>query len=449
MQYDDRSTEKRNERFSGNLESLLDRLQAGAFRYLWTEVNPANGLVRDSTWTDSPASIAAVGFTLAAYPVGVERGFITRAAAVERTLATLRFFWHSPQSTEPDATGYKGFYYHFLKMDTGRRAWQCELSTIDTSCLLAGMLVAARYFDHDNADEIEIRRLVDALYRRADWQWAQNGDLTVTHGWTPEHGFLNDRWQGFDEALLLYLLGLGSPTAPLPPASYEAWASTYAWKNIYGYEVLYAGPLFIHQFPQLFLDFRGIQDTAMRVHDSDYFENSRRSTYIQQQYAIRNPQNFVGYGAHCWGLTASEGPGPAVVLIDGIERHFLDYSARGAPDGPDDGTLSPWVAITALPFAPEIVVPTITHIIQTYPQLQGPYGLTCSLNPTFRAGDAAQGWFSTHYYGLNEAPIVIMIENYRSELLWKLMHRCTPLITGLRSAGFSGGWLDQGNRTAE
>ena len=174
---------------SGDSETLLDRLQADAFRYLWTQANPANGLVRDSTWDDAPASIAAVGFTLGAYPVGVERGFITRAQARERTLATLRFFWHSPQSTAPDATGYKGFYYHFLHMQTGRRAWQCELSTIDTACLLAGALVAAAYFDQDSADEREIRRLADALYRRVDWQWALNGGRTVTQAGRPSQAF--------------------------------------------------------------------------------------------------------------------------------------------------------------------------------------------------------------------------------------------------------------------
>jgi hypothetical protein len=263
-------------------------------------------------------------------------------------------------------------------------------------------------------------------------------------GWTPESGFLPYRWEGYSEGLLLYVLALGSPTSPVPATSYDAFTSTYDWKNIYGYGVVYAGPLFIHHFVHMFLDLRVIQDAYMRRQGSDYFENSRRSTYVQQQYAIRNPHLFAGYGEHCWGLTASEGPGLEVVVIDGTERHFLGYAARGAPYDPDDGTLSPWVVITALPFTPEIVLPTITHISQTYPQLQGPYGLTCSFNPTFRgAGAAANGWFSTQYYGLNEAPIVIMIEQSRSGLLWTLMKRCRPLITGLQRAGFSGGWLDQ------
>src|SRR3990172_8342156 len=185
-------------------DTRLDALQRHAFAYFLNETNAANGLVADRTQTGAPASIAAVGFALAAYPVGVERSWMTRAEAAERTLAVLRFFWTSPQGTIPDATGYKGFYYHFLDMKTGRRAGRCELSTIDTAYLLAGMLVAATYFDRDHEEEREIRTLADALYRRADWRWARNGGATVTHGWMPESGFLKYRWEGYDEALLLY-----------------------------------------------------------------------------------------------------------------------------------------------------------------------------------------------------------------------------------------------------
>ena len=216
------------------VDGELEKLQRDSFGYFLHETNPVNGLVADKTAADWPASIAATGLALASYPVGVERGFMPRAAAVERTLATLRFFWNSPQGPEPDATGYRGFYYHFLDMQTGRRAWQCELSTVDSAFLLAGALAAAAYFGADGADEQEIRALADALYRRADWQWAQNGGATLTHGWTPENGFLKYRWEGYDEALLLYMLGLGSPDAPAAGGSYAAWASTYQWQSCYG-----------------------------------------------------------------------------------------------------------------------------------------------------------------------------------------------------------------------
>ena len=243
---------------------MLEAIQRGAFGYFLHEINRANGLVRDKTRADWPASIAAVGLALTAYPIGVERGFVPRAEAAECTLTTLRFFWRSQQGPESDATGYKGFYYHFLDMQTGARAWHCELSTVDSALLLGGMLTAAAYFDGAAPAEREIRDLADRLYARVDWRWAQNGGATVTHGWRPGGGFLPYRWQGYDEALLLYVLGLGSPTHPLPPESYRAWASTYQWKAVYGIQFLYAGPLFTHQLSHVWIDFRGIQDAFMR-----------------------------------------------------------------------------------------------------------------------------------------------------------------------------------------
>jgi len=276
------------------------------------------------TRADWPASIAATGLALAAYPVGVTRRFMAREEAVERTLTTLRFFWNSIQSMAADATGYKGFYYHFLDMQTGRRDSQCELSTVDSALLLAGALTAAAYFHQDAEAEQEIRTLAERLYARADWQWAQDGGATLTHGWKPESGFIKYRWEGYDEALLLYVLGLGSPTRPLPRESYAAWLSTYKWKKIYGHELLYAGPLFIHQLSHLWVNFRGIQDAFMREHGLDYFENSRRATYVQQQYAIRNPREFAHYGEYCWGITASDGPGPRTLKVEGVERIFYD-----------------------------------------------------------------------------------------------------------------------------
>jgi len=425
-------------------EARLDAMQHHCFEYFLRETNPKNGLVADKTQPGSPASIAAVGFALAAYPVGVERGWMTRADALARTLALLRFFWASRQSTAHDATGHKGFYYHFLDMRTGQRAGLCELSTVDSAFLLAGMLAAAAYFDHDEQDEQTVRTLSDALYRRVDWAWACNGGATVSHGWTPERGFLPCRWRGYDEATLLYVLGLGSPTHPLPTESYAAWTSSYEWKTIYGYELLYGGPLFIHQYSHVWLDMRGIQDAFARDKGIDYCENSRRATYVQQEYAIRNPQDFVGYGANFWGLTASDGPGWTTRRIKGIERSFFDYAARGAPYGPDDGTVAPWAVAASLPFAPEIVLPTLQHFQDAYPQVTGEYCFKCSINLSF--SDAAEsdhhaGWTSLYHYGINLGPVVLMCENYRSDLLWRLMRACPYVVAGLRRAGFTKGWL--------
>ena len=423
-------------------ETRLDALQRHAFEYFLHETNPVNGLVADTSHPGAPSSIASVGFALAAYPVGVERGWMTRMDAIERTVALMRFFWSSPQGTAPDATGHKGFYYHFLDMTTGRRASLCEVSTVDTTFLLAGMLAAAAFFDRETEDEQEIRTLADALYRRADWTWACNGGATPTHGWTPEGGFLRYRWEGYDEALLLYVLGLGSPTHPLPIESYMARASTYQWKEIYGYELLYGGSLFIHQYSHIWVDFRGIQDAFARDRGIDYFENSRRATYVQREYAIRNPLDFAGYGENFWGLTASDGPGWTTRKIHGIERSFFDYVARGAPYGPDDGTVAPWAVVASLPFAPEIVLPTVRHFEDVYPQVTGKYCLRCSFNLTFpNEADADAGWTSPYHYGINLGPVVLMCENHRSGLLWRLMSACPYIVTGLRRAGFRNGWL--------
>jgi len=428
------------------VESQLDILQRDSFSYFEHEVNFANGLVKDKTAANWPASIAATGFALAAYPVGVERGFISRAAAVQRTLTTLRFFLESRQGPERDATGYQGFYYHFLDMQTGRRAWDCELSTVDTAFLLAGMLTAAAYFDLPSADERAIRESADVLYRRANWPWTQNAGVTMTHGWKPESGFLPYRWEGYDEGLLLYMLALGSPTFPLTRAAAAAWRSTYQWKSQYGYEYLYAGSFFTHQLSHIWIDFRGIQDVFMRQKGIDYFENSRRATYVQRRYAIENPLNFHEYGALCWGITASDGPGPDERKIDGIERRFFDYVARGVPFGPDDGTLAPCAVVASLPFAPEVVLPTIEHFLNVLQLKAGScYGLNSTFNATYPgiAGSLC-GWVSPWHFGLNQGPIVLMIENYRSELVWQLTMKSPYLVAGLRKAGFTGGWLSTG-----
>jgi hypothetical protein len=420
----------------------LNALQRDTFKYFWKETNPDNGLLADNTSGNAPVSIAGVGYALAAYTVGTERGWIKRHQGAQRTLATLRFFWNSPQGEEPDATGYKGFYYHFLDIETGRRTWESELSTIDTTILLMGALTVALYFDRDTEEEREIRSLVSALYRRVDWHWALDGGAAVTHGWKPESGFLKYRWEGYNEALILYVLGLGSPTHPLPDESYKAWAKTYRWKKIYEIEFLYAGPLFVHQLSHIWIDFRNIQDDFMRAHAIDYFENSRRAAYVQQAYALRNPKNFVGYGECCWGITASSGPGPAMRKVRGVVRRFYGYHARSVPFGPDDGTLAPWATAAALPFAPEIVLPTLFNFKENWGEMISEYGITCSFNPTFPSREKKRaGWISGGYYGIDQGPVILMIENYRSGFLWRLMRQCPYIIRGLSRAGFRGGWL--------
>jgi hypothetical protein len=426
--------------------AMLDNLRRVTFDYFRNEIDPRNGLIADKTQPGSPSSIAAVGMGFSVYIVAVERGLLSRAEAVERTRTLLRFFSSSHQGPEADATGYKGFYYHFLDMQTGRRAWQCELSTIDTAIFIAGVLSAASYFTANNEEEGEIRELAENLYRRVDWQWALNGGSTICHGWKPESGFLPYRWDtGYSEALILYVLALGSPTFPIDPKGYTEWISTFEWKELYGIKHLYAGPLFIHQMSHLWLDFRDLHDDFNRRYEVDYFENTRRATHVQQQYAIVNPLGFAHYHKFGWGLTASDGPGPAVLEIDGVQRVFYDYDARGAPFGPDDGTISPWAVVASLPFAPEIVIDTVRHAIERL-NLKGhsPYGFDASFNSTYpETARNPHGWVSPWIFGLNQGPIVLMIENFQSELIWKTIRKCSYIVEGLRRAGFRGGWLDQ------
>jgi hypothetical protein len=421
--------------------SSLRDLQRHSFDYFVHEVNREKGLVLDKTERQWPASIAAMGLALTAYLVGAERGFMARAEAAERTLAMLRFLAGSEQGEAPTASGHHGFYYHFLHMRTGRRDRDCELSSIDTALLIAGVLAAGEYFHGDGA-EAEIRDRATALYERIDWSWMLDGDLTLRHGWTPEGGFLPFRWEGYDEALILYFLALGSPTHAIDPKCYQAWCRSYEWKKIYDIEFLYAGPLFVHQMSHIWCDLRGVRDEYMRERQCDYFENSRRATLVQQQYAIHNPQGFTHYSERCWGITASDGPGNVSRRIDGVERHFFDYVARGVPYGPDDGTVSPWAVAASLPFAPEIVTPTIGYLRALHVHTRNPYGFKASFNPAFRTrDDDDRGWVSAYHFGVNEGPTVLMIENHRSGLVWELMRRCKPLVAGMKAAGFTGGWL--------
>lgn len=440
-----KSKEKKFTNPLGPDEEMLSVLERETFAYFLKEVNDKTGLIAEKTQPGSPSSIAATGLGLSCYIVGIERGFISRPEAIRRTLTALRFFFSSHQGTETDATGYKGFYYHFLDMETGKRVWNCEISTVDTAILLAGILTARHYFTGENKSETEIRKLADKLYERVDWQWALNGKDSISHGWKPESGFLRSRWnKQYCEAHIIYILALGSPTFPISASGYKKWISTFEWIKLYDIECIYAGPLFIHQMSQIWLDCKGIFDDFNRKIGIDYFENSCRATQIQQQYALENPLGFSHYGKHAWGFTASDGPGPATRKIDGIKRKFYDYIARGAPYGPDDGTLSPWAVVSSLPFSPKVVLPTIRHAIEIRDfEAHHPFGFDASYNPTIKNKQNELGiWISEWQFGLNQGPVILMIENFKSGLIWDIMKKCPPVINGLHLAGFIGGWLD-------
>jgi hypothetical protein len=389
--------------------------------------------------------------------VGADRGWVARDAARDRVLLTLRFLWNAPQGpSSTEVTGYRGFFYHFLDMETGKR-WgkDVELSTIDTALCLAGALSAGMYFDRDEPGETEVRDLATKLYERVDWRWMQPRPARIAMAWYPEKGFGPSDWHGYDESMILYLLALGSPTHPVTDGAWEAFCSTYRWAEHEGQTYVNFAPLFGHQFSHAWVDFRGIRDAFMREKGIDYFENSRRAVLAQRAYAIRNPEGYRGYSADVWGLSASDGPADVTRVVDGRTRKFITYGARGVSSfwSNDDGTITPMAAAASLPFAPEVVLPAMKEMKRLHGEhLWGTHGFLDSFNPTFRLTDVPtplgkvvpeMGWYATNYVGINQGPIVLMIENQRSGLLWRLMKRSPPILAGLRRAGFTGGWLDE------
>jgi multiple sugar transport system substrate-binding protein len=307
---------------------VVDDLQHRTFQWFWDTANAQNGLVPDRWPAESFSSIAAVGFGLTAYGIGAERGWVSREDAAQRVLTTLRFF-------ENGVDGERGFYYHFVDMKTGKRFKDVELSTIDTTLFLAGALFCQSYFDRDTEAERAIRETAERLYTRAEWNTFLARPPLISMGWTPEHGLHDYDYTGYNEAMILYILAIGSPTHPVSPKAWNLYTSTYKWED----EHLVFPPLFGHQYSHVWIDFRGIQDHYMRGKGIDYFENSRRATDAQQKYAIANPMGWKGYGENVWGLTACDGPFDGMLTIKGTAKQFWTYAARGTSphETRDDG----------------------------------------------------------------------------------------------------------------
>ncbi len=444
---------------SARQTAFLDTLERRTFGFFWDLSDSLRGLTPDRWPTQSFISVGAVGFALTAYPIGAERGYVTREAAAERVLRTLEFFWTAREDTaRAGSTGYRGFFYHFLVPETGARFKDVELSTMDSALLFAGALFCQSYFDRANPREARIRAIADSLYDRADWTWTQIRPPTIVLGWDPEHGHLPYDWRGYNETMLVQILALGSTTHRVHPKTWTAYTEGYKWGTFHGQDYLGFAPLFGYQYTHIWVDFRGIRDSVMRARGLDYFENSRRATLAQHAYAIDNPANWAGYGDRMWGLTACDGPLDGTRTIAGRSREFHTYWPRGATFNTvrDDGTISPSAAGGSIAFAPEIVVPTLVAMRDRFGDAGFTrYGFVDAVNPTLRdsaagvsAGHVVQGagWYDTDYLGIDEGPILAMTENYRSDLVWRTMRKNPHVIRGLRAAGFTGGWLDRAPR---
>jgi len=417
-------------------ELLLDSIQYHAFLYFLHEHHPAWGIVKDRAASWAPSSIAASGFGIPSFAVGVERNWISREKAAEITLNMLRFYYYSNQSADTNAMGYKGFYYHFNKMDSGTREWRCELSSIDSGLLFMGVIFARNYYNKDNPSENEIRELAAAMLGRLDWSIFKMDENsrhphTISMGWKPEDGLINWGWHGYNEGLFLYMLAAATGMENINQ-SYDAWLSTYKWMEPYeGLAHVAFPPLFGHQFSQAFIDYRGLGDAYMREKGIDYFENSRRATYVQRAYAMENPHGWLGYDSLSWGVTASDGPTDRYNFDD---KQFIGYAGRGAAGRDynyfDDGTIAPYAAMSSLPFAPEIVLPTIRAIIdRNGSRIWGKYGFYDAFNNT-------ANWVNDDFIGIAQGPMLIMIENFRTGLVWNYVMPDPLVQDGLKKLGF-------------
>jgi len=462
------------------LDSLLTDIHRRTFNFFWESANPANGLSADNWPGPNFCSIAATGFALTAYCIGDRSGYIRREEATQRVVTTLRTFWNGPQGPEPRGNiGYKGFFYHFLEMYGagqygGGRIRNVELSSVDTALFLCGALTAAAYFDGDSAVEAEIRELALKIYDRVDWTFMMRDNGLVSMGWHPEtglkdhddRGLIDRNWDRYNEGMLIYLLGLGSRTHPLPAKSWQSWMASLEgnWGTHGGEPHLGFSPMFGHQYSHVWYDFRGIADAYMRGKGIDYFINSQRATVAQRNYAIQNPGGFRDYGADIWGLTASRGPKNVRAMVDGRRIEFHEYGARGPQTGDresfDDGTIAPTAALGSIPFAPEICTQAAHAMVDRYgSDVYGWLGFFDAFNPTYPGHDEPSaagamheraGWVSYEYLGIDQGPILCMLENYRSGFVWDMFNRSAvtgPLVkkaflaAGFQPVAATGNWL--------
>ena len=427
-------------------QEFLEDLKFRTFNYFWRTVDLPTYQIPDRYPKKTFTSIAATGFGLTSYLVGIKNNYITRSEGAQRVLNTLKWLWNSKQGKQATGvSGYKGFYYHFLTYGQGTRYKRVELSTIDTGLLMAGILSCQSFFDSNSDIEKEIRELCDSLFLRVDWNWAMNGHEKMSMGWRPEKGFIPATWKGYNEAMILIIMALGSPTHAIHDSAWNSWCKTYEWDVFYDYPHVNFSPLFGHQYSHMYIDFRGIFDEYMREKGIDYFENSRRATLANRAYCIDNPNGFIGYGENMWGLTACDGPNNTEQVYNGDTIKFYSYRARGASSLHinDDGTIAPTAAGGSVPFAPDECIDALFEMKQVYgDKIYKEFGFIDAFNLTYK-DDNGNNWYDHMYLGIDQGPVLIQLENYETGFVWDLMKKNKYIVNGLRKASFKGGWIDE------
>ncbi|HEY3620661.1 MAG TPA: glucoamylase family protein [Candidatus Sulfotelmatobacter sp.] len=385
-------------------DQFLNELEHASFLFFWEQGSPNTGMVKDrcnvqNNIQGGAASIAATGFGLTALCIGEQRGFVSRTAALERVFATLRFLWKK-------LPNHRGFFYHFANPETGERMFDSEVSSVDTAILLCGILTCREHFRHP-----AVAQLVNLIFSRVDWTWLSEDTSLLTHGWTPEVGFLPSRWDYYSELMMINLLGMGSSAHPLQPETWNAWK-----RLTFEYDGLrYIGsfaPLFVHQFSQAWFDFRGRRDKF-----ADYFQNSVTATEVHRRFCIELGKQFPDYSEDLWGITASDSQN--------------GYVAWGGPPamGPIDGSVVPSAAGGSLPFLPRETMRVLKTIRTRYPSAWTKYGFVDAFNPL-------KNWYDSDVIGIDTGIIMLMAENLRSRFVWDTFMKTAEAQRGMERAGF-------------
>jgi hypothetical protein len=386
-------------------DEFLEELEKRNFQFFWEQVSPQTGLVRDrcnvlKDDNKAVASIAATGFGLTALCIGQQRGFISLSDARERVLATLRFLWKKMPT-------HRGFFYHFADLNTGERIWDSEVSSVDTSILLCGLLTCRHHFEEHS----EISLLAYQIFNRVDWSWLSEDTSLLPHGWTPEFGFLPYRWDYYSEMMMIYLLGLGSLPHPLPAQAWTAWKRTKFEYDGIRYIGAFA-PLFVHQYSQAWFDFRGKRDQY-----ADYFENSILATDAHRHFCLELAKQFPDYSDDLWGITASDSQ--------------MGYVIWGGPPmmGAIDGTVVPSASAGSLPFMTQAVMRVLRNIKDRYGQAWCRYGFINAFNPL-------KNWYDTDTIGIDVGITMLMAENVRTGFVWNTFMKNQEAQRGMARAGF-------------